>query len=494
MYSVLGNGFLVFLYHFLIKTRQRIDDSTQIAPRESLCSQSNGILTLISATSFQPMAEITDNLLSPKQYYLIPKRKKSRIEKLLTRNLPTPDPKFLFEEIARDLQEVDLSRHGVSTIQEYSTATCNRTFTGEIDIVGSKEPPPLYPVCWGWNSGGRAGNLTEVEINHPRQVQKSSQHNYIGSAAGKSHSLLVSDDGNVFSFGEGKYGQLGYGNQFNAEEIRAETTQAYPKAVTPSGEYVHGRDIKVVQVGCGTTFSIARELCPSEGMDLKSGVIHAERALSDLLETHADSDTLLRVASEVRQERFSVSKISSGVVTSWGTGNHGELGLGKYVTFSPSPQLIPRFKSLIIVQIAVGPQHVLALNSEKKLFSWGKGSKGRLGLGDFNDRYAPEYVSFYEDYEVEYCAAGEAHSAVLISTVSMKSDGSSARLKSLATFGCGYHGRLGNGTNRNCCIPVDVTEWLPSLKDLQILQVACGGSHTLALLERHVPIDLANPW
>lgn len=444
--------------------------------------------------SFQPMAEASKTLLPSRQCYLIPKRKKSRIEKLLTKNLPAPDPKFLFEGIARDLQDVDLSKHGVFSIQGHSADTSSRKFPCEIDIVASKEPPPLYPVSWGWNSGGRAGNLTEVEINQPRQVQKSSQQNYIRSAAGKNHSLLVSDDGNVYSYGEGRYGQLGYGNQFSTEEISAETTQAYPKAVTPSGEYVHGRDIKVVQVGCGTTFSIARELCPSEGIDLKSGLRHAERALFNLLEAHAGSDILLRIASEVRQERFSVSKISSGVTTSWGTGNNGELGLGKYVTFSPSPQVIPRFKSMCIVQIAAGPQHVLAINSEKKLFSWGKGSKGRLGLGDFADRFTPEYVSFYEDYDVEYCATGDAHSAVLISASSTKVDGSIARLKNLSTFGCGYHGRLGNGTNRNCCVPVTVTDWLPSLRGLQILQVACGGSHTLALLERRVPIDLANPW
>jgi alpha-tubulin suppressor-like RCC1 family protein len=67
-----------------------------------------------------------------------------------------------------------------------------------------------------------------------------------------------------------------------------------------------------------------------------------------------------------------------------------------------------------IIQIAAGYEHVLAINSNKQLFSWGSGGSGRLGLLDFQDRYSPEYVSFYKAFNVEYCAAGDAHSAVVI--------------------------------------------------------------------------------
>ena len=68
---------------------------------------------------------------------------------------------------------------------------------------------PLYPISWGWNADGRAGNATAVEIRRPQMVHKSTMRDYISCAAGVHHSLLVSTDGVVYSFGSGRRGQLG---------------------------------------------------------------------------------------------------------------------------------------------------------------------------------------------------------------------------------------------------------------------------------------------
>ena len=55
--------------------------------------------------------------------------------------------------------------------------------------------PPLYAVGWGWNSGGRTGNITEENVTYPRQVQHSITKNYVSSAAGQHHSLILSKEG-----------------------------------------------------------------------------------------------------------------------------------------------------------------------------------------------------------------------------------------------------------------------------------------------------------
>jgi alpha-tubulin suppressor-like RCC1 family protein len=403
------------------------------------------------------------------------KKKRSKLSKFgkyLTKNLPPANPKYIFEPSPKDYTEYDVSNHGVLISDVNASTVLNNLLTSERDTEGRKQRPPLYPVGWGWNAGRRAGNLTEFEIFYPKQVQKSVQHNYIASATGANHSLIVSDNGAVFSFGEGRCGQLGYGNQFTNEHPKGGIIQAFPRAVAPSGEYNKGCDIKVTQVACGATFSLARQLCPDEGVALRRGLQQMTKALSSLLNTYGEAEILQRALSSVKQEHFDASVKSKGIVTAWGMGNNGELGLGKYITFSPSPLAIPRFKNMRIIQIAAGPEHVLAINSSKQLYSWGKGGSGRLGLSDFNDRHTPEYVSFYRLFNVEYCAAGDAHSAVLITNLSTKSSSlSSIQLKRISTFGRGYHGRLGNGTNRNTCTPVAITNWLPSMQGLNIRQV-----------------------
>ena len=77
--------------------------------------------------------------------------------------------------------------------------------------------PPLYPLSWGWNANGRAGNLTDIEMHIPSHVQHSKGKVFINATAGKHHSILISESGNMFSVGENRKGQLGYGNRFKEE-------------------------------------------------------------------------------------------------------------------------------------------------------------------------------------------------------------------------------------------------------------------------------------
>ena len=409
----------------------------------------------------------------------------------LTCNLPLSDSKYYFEGITKNIRKPALLQTSICNYGEHALG--DNLLIDEL-VDGSREPhPPLYPVGWGWNCSGCTGNITVVEIFNPKQIQRSAQHNHIGSAAGTNHSLIVSDAGKVFSFGDGKYGQLGYGNKFINEQVKGAITQAYPKPVAPPEGLKRGRGAKVVEVGCGSIFSIAREICPEEDVVLRRGLLEANSALLSLLKVYGNVEILQEVMSHIRHELFMSSQLSTGSVTTWGTGNHGELGLGNSLKFSSSPSHIPRFKGMRIMQISAGSEHVLAINSEKKLFSWGRGQSGRLGHSDFKDRHSPKMIAFFSPYKVEFCAAGHAHSGVLFTDGLVKTELSSDPLRSLSTFGRGYHGRLGNGTNRNMCTPVIVNQWPSSMKGLQLRQVACGEAHTMVLLERTVPKGIKNP-
>jgi hypothetical protein len=306
--------------------------------------------------------------------------------------------------------------------------------------------------------------------------------------------LRVSDLGRVYALGEGnKQGQLGFGNPFTGWPEKGGMYQAIPKLVTPSGSFKyksHPSDIKITQVTCGGSFSIARELSIDEGIELVIGFKELENALAFLRKQYSESEAIQRVWSIVRQERFRIAKQAEGQVLVWGTGSHGELGLGNFTTHSLFPQRIFKFRDISITYIAAGAKHVLAIDSKARLFSWGCGSGGRLGHGDFEDRQTPELVSFFGSLYVEQCAAGDAHSAVLTTS---RSGDRLTQQRRLSTFGRGAHGRLGNGTNRNICTPILVSKWLPSVKDMQLLQVACGGAHTLLLMYRKVPHCIANP-
>lgn len=378
-----------------------------------------------------------------------------------------------------------------SNLGSYGSRGYGATSNPVIELDGFR--PPLYAVSWGWNSDGRSGNVYAENIPIPRQVQNSGGNSYISSAAGLNHSLLVSDAGQIYSFGSGRKGQLGYGNNVCPDQLpKGGKVQAFPRQVSPSGEYKYGCDLKYTQVGCGSNFSVAREVSRDEGVDLFRGLREMEIELAHLKAIFHDSDVVQRAWAQVRQERYRVNKIAQGWITTWGTGKHGQLGLGPDVLYSPAPRVIPQLKNICIIQIAVGLDHTLAINEAGYLWTWGSGKGGKLGHGDFEDRYVPKMVDFFIPCYVEYVAAGDTHSAVLITN--KKGLPRNEQLKRISTFGRGGHGRLGNGTNRNSAKPVLVTEWLPSLNGVQIRQIACGGAHTVALAYKKIKKSLVNPW
>lgn len=68
-------------------------------------------------------------------------------------------------------------------------------------------------------------------------------------------------------------------------------------------------------------------------------------------------------------------------VYSFGTGNKGELGLGEMIFRSPKSQLIERFPpgDTEIVDLSASMSHVVAVLSNGEVYGWGSGRKGQIG-------------------------------------------------------------------------------------------------------------------
>eukprot|EP01033_Poteriospumella_lacustris_P008235 gene8235-5936_t len=381
----------------------------------------------------------------------------------------------------------------------------------------NKESIALQAAAWGWNSERRDGNLTAVSIPFPRQLQRTKDFCFISGAAGKHHALLVTNTGNVYSIGDGRQGQLGYGNIFTGLPAKGGETQATPRHVTPSGVLKFGRDLQCVEVAAGGSFSVAREINHLEASQNVRGFLSLEAVLSYYLQLFPDSPAVRAAYSVVRQERCVINRRAEGKVLVWGTGPDGELGLGEDQRFSSFPVLNYTLHRVVVRQVAAGPRHCLAVTTDGHLYSWGRGQSGRLGHGDFEDRHEPTVVAFTLSMHVVWVAAGDAHSAVLtaprddpfsiaqqpvsaVHAASIYAPRDAAYRSLLAgvtrkvlCFGRGAHGRLGHGTNRNSATPVLVKALPPSVAGAQVVAVACGGAHTLALLHQLVAPSLVAP-
>jgi alpha-tubulin suppressor-like RCC1 family protein len=117
--------------------------------------------------------------------------------------------------------------------------------------------------------------------------------------------------------------------------------------------------------------------------------------------------------------------------------------------------------------VAAYENHTFALTTNGTLWAWGQNTYGQLGLGDRNNRVAPNLIAvdfFYNIFEaVDIIATGFAHS------IARKTDGT------LWSCGYNYYGQLGLGdfTNRTTLTQIGtVSDWST---------IALGSNHSLAL-------------
>ncbi|ETV75894.1 hypothetical protein, variant 4 [Aphanomyces astaci] len=154
-------------------------------------------------------------------------------------------------------------------------------------------------------------------------------------------------------------------------------------------------------------------------------------------------------------------------------------GSGEVYSYNPdekgqsldSPQLVEQFaldKALhrsVVVSVACGPQHALAITHVGELYSWGSGEDGRLGHGDVRDRPVPRKVMSLLGERVVQGSCGGAHTAVVTAS------------HQLFTFGRGKHGRLGLGST--ALLLQTTPTAIPSTMTWQ--RVCCGWNFTVAL-------------
>ena len=101
---------------------------------------------------------------------------------------------------------------------------------------------------------------------------------------------------------------------------------------------------------------------------------------------------------------------SEGEIHTWGRGGFGRLGHGRTESLE-QPRLVESLRGEVCVQVCCGFAYTAAVTLEGKLFTWGAGENGRLGLGDSEDRLRPSHVDFLHT-PVAQVYAGSVHSGL----------------------------------------------------------------------------------
>eukprot|EP00762_Andalucia_godoyi_P006478 ANDGO_02934.mRNA.1 Ultraviolet-B receptor UVR8 len=314
-------------------------------------------------------------------------------------------------------------------------------------------PGKIY--SWGLSDFGQLGHGSRENLHTPRVIDDMRGLIIRHLSVGSKHCVVVSENGDLFSFGLNEYGQLGDG-----------TVQAAMRPVHV-GEKL-GK--KFVQAACGEIHSLA--LTDSGQVYAWGGSSLGQLGLGDtgnqLSPRLVEPLSHVFITSICAGSGHSAAISDDGRVYIWGWGEHGQLGLGDL-----GNQLTPRWIEYLqgknVRAVACGEAHTMALTESGELFSWGNGEDGRLGHTAYGKSLFPGLVqSAFGRARVSAVACGDEFSVAVTETGEVWS------------WGRGLEGQLGTGAIRNETLPVLIA----GLKEQFITNVCCGYKHAMAVTDK----------
>jgi len=157
----------------------------------------------------------------------------------------------------------------------------------------------------------------------------------------------------------------------------------------------------------------------------------------------------------------------NGDIYTWGAGSNGRLGHGHELDRF-SPLIVNGLKGKNIVQVACGDYHSAALTDNGKVFIWGKGGDGRLGLADDRTVLTPRELTTLNTTFIKFISCGYVTTAACSDT------------GVLFMWGGNEKGQMGTGDKVNQPLPNQVE----ALKGEKIVRVTCATWHTAAINEK----------
>ena len=312
--------------------------------------------------------------------------------------------------------------------------------TGYTHFLAIGSDSNLY--SWGNNADGELGRETVSTTpkdhpqidNQPKLVTPPAGVHFTQACAGKWHSLALGSDGNLYSWGENKYGELGRDTGSAIYDVKPGKVNL-PKGIT-----------KITQISAGTFYSMALD---SDG-DLYSWGDNTYDELGRYAGGYPFRDRSPRkmtMPAGVKKftwikagEWTSLAASSDGSLYSWGWNEYGQLGRN---TAPARQDRTPRKVTMPagvmkFTKVSAEHRHSLALGSDGNLYSWGLNDCKQLGRDTGSAKYdvkpgkVPTPAGVAQFTEV---SAGYSHS------LAIGSDGN------LYSWGQNKYGELGRPTS-----------------------------------------------
>ncbi|KFM10081.1 X-linked retinitis pigmentosa GTPase regulator, partial [Aptenodytes forsteri] len=305
---------------------------------------------------------------------------------------------------------------------------------------------------FGSNNWGQLGLGSKNTVSKPTCVKALKPEKTKLAVCGRNHTLVYTEKGNVYAAGGNSEGQLGLGDTeerttfhlirffTNQHKIKQLAAGSYTSAaVTEDGQLFVWGDNSEGQIGLADEAFVSVPCQVDVGKPVSSvscGYYHSALITGDgELYTFGEPENgklgLLpeqlknnRVPQPVLGIMEKVNKVACGgehtvVLTetdvyTFGLGQYGQLGHGTFIFETSVPKSVKHLKRHKICNITCGENHTAVIAENGLMFTFGDGRHGKLGLGEenFTNQFAPTLCYNFLRFTVLMVACGGCHMLV----------------------------------------------------------------------------------
>ncbi|KAH3756238.1 chromosome condensation regulator [Pelomyxa schiedti] len=344
-------------------------------------------------------------------------------------------------------------RRVTSLTEQISMAACGLNHTIALTTTGN-----VY--TWGEGRFGRLGHGPTMLDDLPSPLQVASLPAAKGVFAGGNQTAIITEDGTLFTWGWNGNGQLGLGftnDILSGVPIPTQVGETNRRLI----DYIDRHAIREGEVSrIGNQWELLISTVRSTLLGLQD---RAARELSRLFQRtdNAVKEEQIKLIQDVAKNGGrdeSTSRLLELLVQAF-----HELDLYKLVESEG------RGTDTAFVKIAIGERHMVGITPEKKLYTWGCNGHGQLGRLTEGNRDSLKPAQIENFPEVTDVSCGMAHTVAISNGV-------------VFSWGHKEAGRLG----------YDITSITDERKPRQVpgvtgaaIQVSCGEHHTAVLCEDH---------
>ncbi|NXE62679.1 RPGR regulator, partial [Calcarius ornatus] len=321
---------------------------------------------------------------------------------------------------------------------------------------------------FGSNDWGQLGLGSKNTVSKPTCVKALKPEKPKLAVCGRNHTLVYTEKGNVYAAGGNSEGQLGLGDTeerttfhlirffTNQHKIKQLSAGSYTSAaVTEDGQLFVWGDNSEGQIGLASEASVSVPCKVNIGKPVSfvsCGYYHSAlitgdgelytfgEAVNGKLGLFPEQLKNNRVPQPVLGIMEKVNKVACGgehtvVLTetdvyTFGLGQYGQLGHGTFVFESSVPKPVKRLKRHKICNIACGENHTAVIAENGLMFTFGDGRHGKLGFGEesFTNLFDPTLCYNFLKFTVLLVACGGCHMLVFAAP---RPKGSEIRLEDL---------------------------------------------------------------